>query len=284
MGHQRTDRSRDRRSGSGDAAVLGVYLEGPFINPERRGAFPLDTIVAPDTKLLARYIERANGQLRLLTLAPELPHADEIMEVAAAHGVVCAAGHSAATWEQMQQVVDLGVRHATHTFNAMGTLHHREPGLLGAALADDRVNAEIIADGVHVHPAVVRILVRSKRVAGVVLITDSIAAAGLPPGSYHTGGLDITVADGIARLRDGTLAGSTLTMDRGVANLVAGGAASLAEALAMGSYHAARVIGLHDRKGHIAVRRDADLIGLDDALTIQWTMVGGELVYVRRDE
>ena len=265
------------------AALLGLFLEGPFINPDRRGAFPPETIIPPDRRLFERYLQRAAGQLRLLTLAPELPGADEIMEVAAAHGVVCAAGHSAATWEQMQQAVDGGVRHATHTFNAMGTLHHREPGLLGAALADDRVTAEIIADGVHVHPAAVRILVRAKRVAGAVLITDSIAAAGLPAGEYHTGGLNITVADGIARLSDGTLAGSTLTMDRGVANLVAFGAASRAEALAMGSYNPACVIGLHERKGYIAVGRDADLIGLDDALTVQWTMVGGELVY-RRSE
>jgi N-acetylglucosamine-6-phosphate deacetylase len=180
------------------AAVLGVYLEGPFINPERRGAFPPDMIVAPDTRLLARYIERANGALRLLTLAPELDGAFDLIRLAAKHSVVCAAGHSAANWEQTMRAVDVGVRHVTHTYNAMNGLHHRDPGLLGAALADDRLSAEVIADGVHVHPTAVRQQAHAKQIDQAVLITDSIAAAGLPNGSHHIGELAVVVANGAA--------------------------------------------------------------------------------------
>jgi N-acetylglucosamine-6-phosphate deacetylase len=263
------------------AAVLGVFLEGPFINPNRAGAFPPETIVAPDPRLLQSYIDRAAGQLRLLTLAPELSGALELVRLATAHGVVCAAGHSAATWDEMQQAIEHGVAHATHTFNAMTPLHHRDPGVLGAALADDRLTAEVIVDGVHVHPGAVRILVRAKRLSGAVLITDSIAAAGMPDGQYAIEGLQITVADSSARLANGTLAGSTLTMERGVANLVAFGAASLNEALALGSLNAARVLGLDTRKGRVAPGFDADLISLDDDLAVHWTMVGGRLVYLR---
>ncbi len=265
----------------GGAQILGLFLEGPFINPDRRGAFPPETILPPDTTLLKRYIERAAGHLRLITLAPEMDGAGDLIRLATSRGVVCAAGHSAPTWEQMMQAIDLGVRHATHTFNAMTQLHHRDPGVLGAALADDRLTAEVIADGIHVHPAGVRILARSKPVEGAVLITDSISAAGLPDGTYDMEELHITVQHGAARLADGTLAGSTLTMDRGVANLVAFGAASLSEAVAMGSFNAARVIGLEARKGRLAQGLDADLIALDDQLSIEWTMVAGQMVYTR---
>lgn len=263
------------------AAVLGVFLEGPFINRERRGAFPPNTIVAPDVRLLERYIERANGALRLLTVAPELRGAFDLIRLATEHGVVCAAGHSAANWEQTMHAVDVGVRHVTHTGNAMNGLHHREPGLLGAALVDDRLSAEVIADGVHVHPAAVRLLARAKRFDKAVLVTDSIAAAGLADGPHQISDLALVVRNGAARLADGTLAGSVLTMDQGIANLVAFGAASLQQALAMGSHNAARVIGVDGRKGGIAVGMDADLIGLDDLGAVQWTMVGGDMVYTR---
>lgn len=261
------------------AAILGIHLEGPFLSPAKPGAFRPETIVPPDPALLKRYLDRAAGQVRLITLAPEVDGALDLIRLATARGVVCSAGHTQATWEQMMQAAEAGLRHATHTFNAMSVLHHREPGVLGAALCDDRFTAEVIADGIHVHPAMLRLLVRAKRVERAVLITDSIGAAGLPDGEYEYEEQPITVANGSARLADGTLAGSLLTMEQGVANLVASGAASLPEALAMGSLNAARVIGLEGHKGSIAPGMDADLIGLDDRLCVCWTMVGGQMVY-----
>lgn len=268
-------------SAKGGAAVLGIYLEGPFINPAWCGAFQPDTIVPPNPGLLTRYLDQAAGQIRLLTLAPEMEGAPELIRIATARGAVCAAGHSGARWEQMMQAADLGLRHITHTFNAMAPLHHRDAGILGAALSDDRFTAEIIVDGVHVHPAAVRLLVRAKRVDRAVLITDSISPAGLPDGSYQLEEQPITVSGGAARLADGTLAGSLLTMDQGVANLVSFGAASLSEALAIGSLHPARVIGLAARKGQVAPGWDADLIALDDQLHVEWTMVSGQIVFRR---
>lgn len=261
------------------AALLGAYLEGPFINPERRGAFLPATIRAPDVALLERYTKRAAGHLRLLTLAPELDGAPALIRHALANGIVCAAGHSAATWEETLAAIDAGVRHVTHTFNAMTPLHHRDPGLLGAALADDRLTAEIIVDGIHVHPAAVRLLARAKRAGGAVLITDSIGAAGFPDGEYSSEGMALHVQGGAARLDDGTLAGSLLTMERGVANLVAFGAATLEEAFAIGSLNPARVLGLDSSKGRIAPAMDADLIAIDDGMRVHWTMVGGEIVF-----
>jgi N-acetylglucosamine-6-phosphate deacetylase len=261
------------------AATLGIHLEGPFINPARCGAFRPETIVPPDPALLERYLDRADGHIRLITLAPEMDGALELIQYATARGVVCSAGHSQAGWDEMMHACEAGLRHATHTFNAMSALHHRDPGVLGAALSDDRLTAEVIADGIHVHPAVVRLMVRAKRVERAVLVTDSIAAAGLPAGNYKYEEQPITVRDGSARLADGTLAGSLLTMDRGVANLITFGAASLPEAVAMGSLNPARVIGLEGRKGSLAPGGDADLIALDDRLRVRWTMVGGQIVY-----
>lgn len=259
------------------AAILGIHLEGPFLNPARLGAFRPESILPPDPALLGRYLGRAGGHVRVITLAPEMDGALELIRLAAGRGVVCSAGHSQATWEQIMAAVEAGVRHATHTFNAMAPLHHRDPGLLGAALADDRLTAEVIADGIHVHPAMVRLLVRAKRVERAVLITDSIGAAGLPDGAYEFEEQQIIVSNGSARLADGTLAGSVLTMEQGVANLVAFGAASLPEALAIGGLNPACAIGLQTRKGRLVPGMDADLIGLDEDLRVRWTMVGGRM-------
>ena len=260
------------------AAILGIFLEGPFINPDWAGAFDPDTIMTPDVDLLERYLDRAQGHIKLLTLAPELPGAEDLIRLATSRGIVCALGHTGATWEQALKAAEQGVHHVTHTYNAMPSLHHRSPNALGAALSDDRFTTEIIADGVHVHPAAVRLLTRAKGAENVVLITDSIGATGLGDGVYKLRDATVTLSEGSARLANGTLAGSTLTMARGVANLVAFGAATLPEALAMGSHNAARIIGLDARKGRIAVGWDADLTALDADLNVVWTMVGGKMV------
>jgi N-acetylglucosamine-6-phosphate deacetylase len=263
------------------AQVLGIHLEGPFINPTMPGAFRRETIIPPDKKLLERYLQRSEGLIRLLTLAPEVEGADELIQVAKSRDVVCAVGHSAATWEQMMRAADMGLRHIAHTFNALAPFHHRNPGVLGAVLTDDRFTAEVIADGVHVHPVAFRLLHKAKGSERTVLITDSIGAAGLSEGEYLFEEQRITVRNGGARLRDGTLAGSILTMDAGIKNLMRFGGISLEEAVIMGSQTPARVLGLEGRKGSILSGKEADLIALDDEVNIIWTMVGGRVVYSR---
>lgn len=267
----------------GGAELLGIYLEGPFINVAHAGAFVLESIKAPDLELLRSYLDRAEGAVKLLTLAPELPGAAQLLALASARGVVNAIGHSGASWEEACEAATAGVRHVTHLFNAMLPLHHRTPGALGAALSDDRFTVEIIADGIHVHPAIVRLLTRTKRPHQVVLITDSIGAAGLPDGRHELSEVNVNVGENSARLDDGTLAGSTLTMERGVHNLVEFGAATLGEALAMGSLNAARLLGLAHRKGRIAPGFDADLVAFFPDLEVAWTMVGGTIVYRAED-
>jgi len=267
------------RSGEG-ASILGIHLEGPFINPAHGGAFAPSSIAAPDLEAFRAYLEAAEGLVRLVTLAPEMPGADAIIREAVSRNVAVSAGHSAATFAQMDAAVALGVRHVTHTYNAMRPLHHREPGILGAALTEDGLTAEAIADGIHVHPAALRLLVRAKGAGRVCLVTDSVGATGLPDGRYNFEGREVFVSGGSVRLADGTLCGSVLTMDRAVSNMVAFGAASKEEALAMASDNPARVVGL-GRKGRIEKGMDADLVALEGDMAVAWTMVGGRIVYRR---
>ena len=258
------------------AEILGIHLEGPFINPARKGAFDPETIIPPDLTLLKHYLQAAQGQIRLITLAPELEHALELVQFAHQAGVICSAGHTQATWEQMMTAIEAGVSHVTHTFNGMAPLNHREPGILGAALMDDRLTVEIIADGIHVHPAALKLLLRCKPLNRVVVISDSIGAAGLPDGEYHFEGLDVTIANHSARLKDGTLAGSVTTMEKELANLVHLVELPLSEALQIASLNPATEINMHHRKGLLAIGMDADLICLNrETLALQWTMARG---------
>ena len=263
------------------SACLGIHLEGPFINPGTPGAFRRESVVAPDANLLARYAGLAGGALRLITLAPELPGAGEVIKAAVDRGIRCSAGHSAATASQMVRAVDNGVHSATHVFNAMRPLHHREPGLLGVILTDERVVAELIADGLHVHPIAMRLLSMAKGPEGVALVTDSIGSAGLKDGRYAFEEQEVHVAGGSARLADGTLAGSTLSMDRAVLNFGAAAGISWERASVAATSVPADVLGLSGTKGRIAAGFDADLVAFDEAHQVIWTMVGGELVYSR---
>ncbi|GGL98186.1 N-acetylglucosamine-6-phosphate deacetylase [Nakamurella endophytica] len=270
----------DRPDPSG-ARCLGVHLEGPFISGSCPGAFRPDSVVPADAAVLARYLDRAGGTLRLLTLAPELPGADELLGLAAAHGVVCSAGHSAASAADMTRAVDLGVRGATHLFNAMAPLHHRRPGILGVALTDPRVVTEVIADGVHVDPLLLRLTARAKGLDGMVLITDSIGATGLPDGVHHFEEQEIVVDGGAARLADGTLAGSVLDMATAVANFAAAAGVSWERATIPATRVPARVLGLGRETGTVAVGLAADLVAVDAAHRVLWTLVGGRVVHRR---
>jgi N-acetylglucosamine-6-phosphate deacetylase len=192
---------------------------------------------------------------------------------------VVAAGHTRASYEELLAAVELGISQVTHLFNAMEPLHHRKPGVVGGALSLDALRCELIADNVHIHPAVLKMAVRAKGVDGVMLVTDAMSGTGMPDGEYMLGGLRVTVRGGEARLADGTLAGSTLTVDRAVANIMAAAEIPLREALTMATRTPARALGLEGHKGAIARGMDADLVALDEGARVRLTIVGGRVVY-----
>jgi N-acetylglucosamine-6-phosphate deacetylase len=258
--------------------VLGAHLEGPFLSQERPGAMNPDTFIAPDTVTLARLMEAAGGVVRMMTLAPELPGSLELIGALIQENVVVSVGHSDARYDEVVAAARAGARSVTHTFNAMSPLHHREPGVVGAALDLAELHCELICDGIHVSPPALR-LVAAKGREGVRLVTDAMQAAGMADGSYRLGGADVEVVEGRATIAGGgAIAGSTLTMDAAVRNAVAFLNVSVADAVAMASSSPARLLGLHDSKGSIAPGFDADLVVLDDQLRCSATMVGGTWV------
>ncbi len=265
----------DAQSGS---RCLGIHLEGPFINPARPGAFVPSTILAPDLIRLEQLMTLARGHLRRITLAPELPGIEPLIDAAVAHGVTCSAGHSEATFDEATRAVDRGVTSVTHLFNAMPSLHHRAPGLVGVALTDERVIVEMIPDGVHVIPIVMRLVARAKGWQGIALVTDSIGAAGLPDGTYAFEEQTICVQGGEARLADGTLAGSTATLNEGVRTFAATVGIPWHEAQASASLTPARLLNLDHTRGRIAAGMTADLVAFDAVRAVRWTMVAGRMI------
>lgn len=256
---------------------VGVHLEGPYLNPDHRGAQPPEHLRDPDVEEYGAWL--ATGRVRLITIAPELDGALALVEQGISEGVEFAVGHSGASYKRVLEAADRGLRQATHTFNGMRGLHHRIPGTVGAVLTDDRIYAQVIADGVHVHPAIVKLLVRAKGVSRTILITDAIRAAGLKDGEYDLGGQTITVQEGISRTAAGGLAGSSLTLDAGLRNVINYTGLSLEEALPMATSVPAKAIGLAGRKGVLASGADADVILLDADLNVRLTMVAGQIVY-----
>ena len=263
----------------GGAELLGAHLEGPFVSPERRGALPEGWLRPPGAGLLRRLLEAAGGRLRLITLALELPGAAAVLEQAVRAGCVVAVGHSDATYEEARDAFARGARHLTHAFNAMRPFHHREPGPLGAALDTEGVTVELIADGVHVHRAAARMVVRTKGVDGVALVTDGVPPAGLSEGTFRIGGQGARLAEGRIALPDGTIAGSAATMDRVIRYAVEEGIATPAQAVRMASMVPAGVVGLGGRKGRIARGYDADLVALDSDLNVAMTWVAGRVAH-----
>lgn len=260
------------------ADVAGVHLEGPFLGEKYKGAQDAQYNLLPT---LANY-ERLAGDgadiVRLITIAPELDGAKELTRALVSRGVVVSAGHTDATYEQMENAVQCGLSQATHLFNCMSPLHHRMPGVVGAALTLDGLSPQVICDGVHLHPAAVKLAVRSG--ANVLLITDAMMAADLDDGVYELGGQTVYVKDGAARLAAGNLAGSTLTMDRAVRNVMKFAGVSLERASAMASTSVAQSLGLSDR-GSIAQGLRADLCLLGEDMQVSKTYVGGKLLFER---
>jgi N-acetylglucosamine-6-phosphate deacetylase len=215
----------------------------------------------------------------MMTLAPELPGAHSLTEAVVRAGAIASLGHSDATYAEAAAGIDAGARSATHLFNAMRPFHHREPGILGAVLDRDEVNCELICDGIHVDPVALRVVLAAKGQAGVRLVTDAMQASGMPEGEYRLGGAAVDVRDGRAEIAGGgSIAGSTLTMGGAVRNAVRFLRVDVVDAVTMGSLNPARVLGIEDRKGSIAAGMDADLVVLDDSLSVRATMVGGSWV------
>jgi N-acetylglucosamine-6-phosphate deacetylase len=270
--------ARARMVGGG-ATVLGAHLEGPFLSRERPGAMDPELFLAPDVELFRRLVAAGDGSVKMMTLAPELPGAHSLIEAVVRAGAIASLGHSDATYAEAAAGIDAGARSATHLFNAMRPFHHREPGILGAVLDRDEVNCELICDGIHVDPVALRVVLAAKGQAGVRLVTDAMQASGMPEGEYRLGGAAVDVRDGRAEIAGGgSIAGSTLTMGGAVRNAVRFLRVDVVDAVTMGSLNPARVLGIEDRKGSIAAGMDADLVVLDDSLSVRATMVGGSWV------
>jgi len=265
--------------GSG-AEALGIHLEGPYINVLRRGAHDPSWLRLPAEAETEQLLELARGHLKLITIAPELPGAATMIRRLVAAGVTVSIGHTDATYEQARDAIALGITHATHCCNAMRPFHHREPGALGAIVEAAGLRGEIIGDGVHVHPAVMRTLIGALGPDRTVVVTDALSAAGLPNASFTFGGQTARVIDGVARLADGTITGSVLTMAQGLRNLVRMTDVPLLHAARMLATNPAQSAGMADRKGQLAVGYDADLLLFDKDLQLQATICRGQLAYV----
>ncbi|NLJ75023.1 MAG: N-acetylglucosamine-6-phosphate deacetylase [Firmicutes bacterium] len=261
-----------------EAEVLGIHLEGPYINEKMKGAQYGPEIRRADLKELEELYNILGKKMRLVTLAPEVPQGLEAVDWLVERGVAVSIGHSDATYEQAVEGFQRGISHVTHTFNGMRGLHHRDPGVVGAALAAPEVYTELIADLVHVHPGAIRVLLASKGVDKIVLITDAVQATGLPDGEYVLGDQQIFVEDGAARLKEGNLAGSTLNLLQAVRNMVEVLGLSLPEAFQMASLNPARSIGM-DYKGWIKEGNDGDFVIMSSDFQVYMTIVGGKVAY-----
>lgn len=264
---------------AGGASLLGTNLEGPFLSRERPGAIPQSWITAPEVKVFERLWRVCDGGLRVMTVAPEVDEAEAVVRSALERGVVVSVGHTDATCEQALSAFQSGASHVTHAFNAMRAFHHREPGPLGAALDSEGVTVEAIADGVHLHPSTVRLLVGAFGTERVALVTDATPLAGAGEGSFRIGGTEARVSDGRATLPDGTIAGSVATMDELVRKVVNWGVCDLGGAARMASTTPAGVAGAGERKGRIAPGFDADVVALDSDLRVVRSWVGGETAF-----
>ena len=263
---------------SAGAKPLGIHLEGPFLNAARRGTHQPANVRNADPALLSNWVQRSNGWIKLLTMAPELDAAGTTADAARKAGLAVALGHSDATYQESVAAVDAGTRYAVHTFNAMRPLSHRDPGIVGAVLSDDRVFAEIIADGIHVAPEVVRIFARAKGPSRIILATDATSATGMPDGEYALGNGHVQVTGGVCRDAEGRLAGSTLTQDRALRNLLQWTGMRLEDALLGLTCNPASVLRLEGR-GHIEPGAFADVTLLDRNLEVARTYVSGKLVF-----
>jgi len=280
--------------GTDGAQVLGIHLEGPYLNPKKPGAADSRLFRSPSIEEFEQIMRESNDAVKLVSIAPEIEGALDFIRHITARGVVASVGHSYATYNQMLEGVKAGISHVCHTYNAMRELHHREPGVVGAALSLDELTAELIADGHHVSPPAMKILIRAKGTDRVILITDSTIAAGMPEGEYDFMGRKVVIKDGRCVLPRSpvtsalagtpqeekvTLAGSIATMSGDVRNIVNLVGLPLKEAVKMATINPARRIGFGDRKGSLEVGKDADLSIISEDIKVYTTIVEGKIVY-----
>lgn len=261
------------------AEILGIHLEGPFINPIQAGAQPRDNVLNPSIRLFDKWQTLAEGNIRLVTFAPEENNGYEFVNYLSGSGVIPSIGHSNATYKEVRKAIQMGLTHATHLYNAMSPLHHREPGVVGAVLLHDEIMAEIIFDGIHVREEMVQLAYNSKGSRKIQLITDSIRAKCLRNGKYDLGGQEVTLKDGEARLANGTLAGSALKMNDAVRRAQRLEHCGLHDLVCISSKNAAKELGVDDRKGTLAIGKDADIVVLDSECNVQKTFCRGKLIY-----
>lgn len=264
-----------------NSPCIGVHLEGPYLNPAFRGSQPEKHLRAPQPEEYLPWLD--SGLIKLITLAPELDGGREMIRAAVERGITVSMGHSGASYDATLEFIAAGVRQITHTFNGMAGIHHRQPGIFVAASEHPAVNLEVIPDGVHVHPAVIRLLVKLVGAERVLAITDAMRAAGLANGEFGMGDIEVVVKDGIARDRYGSLAGSTLTMAQALRNMMKFCDLSLAEVLPMVTRVPARAIGMYPGKGSLQVGADADIVIWDEDTGVRATLIGGEPVFLAQE-
>lgn len=261
------------------AEVLGIHLEGPFVNQKMAGAQPIQYIIKPQIELFNKWQKLSKGHIKLVTLAPEIDGGLELIRHLKESGVIASIGHSQSTFDEAIAAINAGVNHVTHLYNQMSGLHHREPGIVGAFFLREELKAELISDGIHVRPEAVRLAHKIAGTNRIILITDSMRAKCLKNGTYDLGGQDVFVQDGKAVLSNGTLAGSTLKLGQALKNMISYTGCTLGEAVQMASANPARQLNVFNRKGSIAVGKDADLVILNEDYDVCMTFCNGFIAY-----
>src|SRR5947209_8913223 len=269
--------AKKNREQSNRAVPLGIHLEGPFISHAKCGVHPPENLVQPSPQLFDKFWQASDGNIKMMTIAPEVPGALETIRHARTLGVCSSLGHSDATYEEAMHGISAGATHATHTFNAMRAFDHREPGILGAVLTDDAITADIIADGIHVAPATLKLFLAAKGPERAILITDAISATGMPAGRYRLGTLDVDVKDGRCEYQ-GKLAGSVLTLDRAVRNVMNFASWPLANAVRMATLNPAKLLGISSDRGNLTPSCIADMVVLTPAGEVVKTIIAGQEV------
>ena len=259
--------------------IRGIHMEGPYLNKQLKGAMNQDYLWKPDVDSWKKIWDASKGHIKIMTIAPELPDADKVMRAAAQDGVVLSIGHSMASYDEVLNAIDNGAAHVTHIFNAMQQFHHRTPSIVLASLLHNELKIELIADTLHVHPAVIQLLLKLKGSSGIILVSDSIRAGGMHEGEYEFADQKIYMKGKKAFLEDGTLAGSTLTLNLAIKNMVEAAGAKITEAVRMASLNGVKVLNLDHKKGILAVGKDADIAVLNSNYEVELTTLKGRITY-----